>query len=310
MKQQPLLGFLFAFIAACMWGSLPIALQQILKVMDAQTIVWFRFAVAAVGLFFILNVTKKLPNLTVLRLQHWLLILLGIIGLSANFFLYNVALQYIPPTTSQVFSPLTSFGMLLAGVWLFKEQFVIHQKIGLLLLILGLVFFFNERFADFLHFSLYVKGIIICISASLVWVAYGVCQKLMSTRLTAQQVLLPIYIGCSIVFLPIATISQVTNLNIVQIACLIYCCLNTLVAYGAYAEALNHWDVAKVSAIVTQIPILTLIFSEISHWIAPAHFMYEDLNWISYIGALLVVSGALFSATGHRILGKITNRKP
>ncbi|AKD37773.1 hypothetical protein I926_02215 [Pasteurella multocida subsp. multocida OH4807] len=303
--QQPILGFFFALIAACMWGSLPIALQQVLQVMDAQTIVWFRFAVATIGLLFILHVTKKLPNFKVLRSQHWLLILLGILGLSANFFLYNVALQYIPPTTSQVFSPLSSFGMLLAGVWLFKEHFARHQQMGLLLLVVGLVFFFNDRAEDFLHFSVYVKGIIVCISASLVWVAYGVCQKLLSTRLTAQQVLLPIYIGCSIVFIPVANIEQVANLNTFQVICLIYCCLNTLVAYGAYAEALHHWDVTKVSAIVTQIPILTLLFSEIAQWIAPEYFKYENLNWISYIGALLVVTGALFSATGHRIFRNI-----
>lgn len=95
-----------------------------------------------------------------------------------------------------------------------------------------------------------------------------------------------------------------------QIGCLIYCCLNTLIAYGAYAEALNHWDVTKVSAIVTQIPILTLIFSEVLLFIAPDYVMTEELNWISYIGVCFVVSGALFSATGHRILVKITNRKP
>ncbi|MGC6247532.1 DMT family transporter [Bisgaard Taxon 45] len=309
MKQQPLLGFLFAFTAACMWGSLPIALQQVLNVMDAQTVVWFRFAVAAIGLFFILNVTKKLPNWTVLRLRHWLLILLGIVGLSANFLLYNVALHYIPPTTSQIFSPLTSFGMLLAGVLLFKETFALHQKMGLGLLILGLILFFNQRAEDFLQFSTYVKGIVICISASLVWVTYGIAQKLMSHRLTAQQVLLPIYIGCTILFTPTATFSQVTHLNVLQIGCLIYCCLNTLIAYGAYAEALNHWDVTKVSAIVTQIPILTLIFSEVLVFIVPDYVMGDDLNWISYIGALLVVSGALFSATGHRILVKIKGRK-
>ncbi|HDR1501767.1 DMT family transporter [Pasteurella multocida] len=310
MKQQPLLGFLFAFTAACMWGSLPIALQQLLNIMDAQTVVWFRFAVAAIGLFFILKLTKRLPNWTVLRLRHWLLILLGIVGLSANFFLYNVALQYIPPTTSQVFSPLSSFGMLLVGVLLFKETFAVYQKVGLGLLILGLILFFNQRVEDFLQFGTYVKGIIICISASLAWVAYGSAQKLMLHRLTAQQVLLPIYIGCTILFLPTATISQVTHLNAMQIGCLIYCCLNTLIAYGAYAEALNHWDVTKVSAIVTQIPILTLIFSEVLLFIAPDYVMTEELNWISYIGVCFVVSGALFSATGHRILVKITNRKP
>ena len=33
MKQQPLLGFLFALITAMAWGSLPIALKQVLSVM-------------------------------------------------------------------------------------------------------------------------------------------------------------------------------------------------------------------------------------------------------------------------------------
>ena len=42
MKQQPLLGFLFALITAMAWGSLPIALKQVLSVMTPQTIVWYR----------------------------------------------------------------------------------------------------------------------------------------------------------------------------------------------------------------------------------------------------------------------------
>ncbi|MGC7559645.1 DMT family transporter [Pasteurella sp. PK-2025] len=305
MQQQPWLGFFFSLTAACMWGSLPIALQQVLKNMDAQTVVWFRFAVAAVGLFLILNITKKLPKLTALRLRHWLLIVLGIIGLSANFFLYNVALQYIPPTTSQIFSPLTSFGMLFAGVWLFKESFAIHQKIGLFLLVLGLICFFNQRFEDFLHFNTYLLGIFTCICASFVWVMYGIAQKLMSNRLTAQQVLLPIYVGCSVIFMPLANVSQVTHLTLLQILCLIYCCLNTLIAYGAYAEALNRWEIAKVSTIVTQIPILTLLFSEMLFLIAPEYMMLEKLNGLSYLGAFLVVCGALFSAIGHKLFSYI-----
>lgn len=97
---------------------------------------------------------KRLPHWTVLRLRHWLLILLGIVGLSANFFLYNVALQYIPPTTSQVFSPLSSFGMLLVGVLLFKETFAVYQKVGLGLLILGLILFLISAWKTFYSLAL------------------------------------------------------------------------------------------------------------------------------------------------------------
>lgn len=43
MKQRPLLGFSLALTAAMTWGTLPIAAQQVLKVIDAQTLVWVRF---------------------------------------------------------------------------------------------------------------------------------------------------------------------------------------------------------------------------------------------------------------------------
>lgn len=301
MKQQPILGFFLAFTAACMWGSLPIALQQVLYKMNSETVVWFRFFIASIGLFFILKASNRLPQIRYLRLGDWLCLLLGVVGLSVNFFLYNIALLYIPPTTSQIFSPLTSFGMLIAGVWIFKESFSFHQKLGLVLLVIGLLFFFNQKLEDFLQFNTYVKGVLFCISACIVWVVYGIAQKLLLQRLNAQQILFPIYIGCSLVFLPVADFVQVLELNLFQLGCLLFCCMNTLIAYGCYAEALNRWDITKVSVVVTQIPILTLIFSEVLHLVAPNTFMYENLNSLSYFGAFIVVSGALMSAIGHKL---------
>lgn len=60
MKQQPLLGFTFALITAMAWGSLPIALKQVLSAMNAQTIVWYRFVVATIALFILLAYKKLL----------------------------------------------------------------------------------------------------------------------------------------------------------------------------------------------------------------------------------------------------------
>ena len=62
MKQQPLLGFLFALITAMAWGSLPIALKQVLSVMTPQTIVWYRFIVAFLALFILLAYKNKLTT--------------------------------------------------------------------------------------------------------------------------------------------------------------------------------------------------------------------------------------------------------
>lgn len=301
-KKHPLLGFSFALTAVLMWGTLPIALQPVLKEMNAQTIVWFRFMVAAIGVFCLLAFAKKLPKLTAFSTKYRWLVLLGILGLSGNFFLFNVALRYIPAMASQVLSPVSSFAMILCGVLIFKEVISIHQKIGFIVVLTGLGLFFHNRFADFAQMNGYAFGILCGFVASLVWIGYGLAQKIMLERFNSMQILCVIYFGCTLVFTPVADFSQAQALSPFAVGCLVYCCLNTIIAYGSYAEALNRWDVSKVSIMMPLIPIMTLGFSELAFLWRPADFAEPDLPWLSIFGALLVVCGALLAAVGHKFL--------
>ncbi|QGM80129.1 DMT family transporter [Otariodibacter oris] len=302
MKQQPILGFFLALITVILWSTLPVVLQPLLTAMNAQTIVWFRFVTAAIGIFLILLFTKKLPKLTALTKNYRWLIILGIVGLSGNFYLFNFSLNYIPAAAGQVLSPLSSFSMILSGIFLFNERLGLHQKLGLVLLLIGLALFFNDRFGDFGEMNSYALGILLGLGASFIWVGYGIAQKLMLKEFSSQQILLFIYIGCAVVFTPFKEVEQVSNLTPFTWGCLIFCCLNTIIAYGCYAEALNRWEVAKVSMIMPQMPILTIIFTELAYLIDPEHFTEPDLNMLSYIGAGLVVLGALSAAAGHKII--------
>lgn len=300
MKQQPLLGFIFALITAMAWGSLPIALKQVLSAMNAQTIVWYRFVVATLALFALLAYKKKLPELKKIGRYGWLAVI-GVLGLAGNFLLFSSSLNYVEPAVAQIFIHLSSFGMLICGVLVFKESLGLHQKIGILLLLIGLGLFFNDRFDVFAGLNQYSTGVILSVSAALVWVAYGMAQKLMLRKFSSQQILLMMYFGCAIVFTPMAEFSQIKALTPFALICFIYCCLNTLIGYGSYAEALNRWDVSKVSVVVTLVPLFTILFSHIAHAISPEHFAAPELNSISYIGAFIVVCGAILSAIGHKL---------
>ena len=300
MKQQPVLGFLFALITAMAWGSLPVALKQVLSSMSVQTIVWYRFVTASLVLFILLGYKNKLPHIAKLGYYGWLVVV-GVIGLAGNFFLFNSSLNYIEPSVAQIFIHVSSFGMLICGIFVFKEKLGMHQKIGLVLLLIGLGLFFNDRLDIFTRLNAYSIGVLISISASLVWVAYGMAQKLMLRKFSSQQILLMIYLGCALVFTPFAEFSQVENLTPFALGCFIYCCLNTLFGYGAYAEALNRWDVSKVSVVITLVPLFTILFAHIAHYIDPTDFTAPELNTISYIGAFIVVCGAILSAIGHKL---------
>ena len=192
--------------------------------------------------------------------------------------------------------------MLICGIFVFKEKLGLHQKIGLGLLLAGLVLFFNDKFEVFKGESGYLTGVLLSLTASLVWVAYGMAQKLMLRRFSSQQILLMMYFGCLLVFTPVAEFSQVRELSPLAFGCLAYCCLNTLFGYGAYAEALNRWEVSKVSVVITLVPLFTIFFAHLAHYARPDNFAAPELNMISYIGAFVVVCGAILSAIGHKLL--------
>lgn len=62
MKQQAGIGILLALTTAVCWGALPIAMKQVLEVMEPPTVVFYRFLMASVGLGAILAVKKKAPS--------------------------------------------------------------------------------------------------------------------------------------------------------------------------------------------------------------------------------------------------------
>lgn len=304
MQQRPLLGFSLALLATATWGSLPMMAQQVLKYVDAQTLVWSRFVVAAAVLGLLLLATHRLPKLAKLTLKDGVWVCLGVIGLSINFVLFADALNYISPTTDQVLWQLAPFTMILCGVLFFKEQLKFFQKIGFALLVIGLIAFFNDHFDEILQFDTYAWGILLGSGASTIWVIYGIAQKLLLRKLSSQQVLMIIYIGCSLLLAPLATPTELEQLRGFPLICFIYCCCNTLVGYGAYGEALNHWDTSKVSVVTTMIPVFTMIFAFIGHYFFPNTFDNPDMNLVSYIGAFIVVIGAMLAAVGDKLLVK------
>ncbi|ROP58067.1 EamA domain-containing membrane protein RarD [Enterobacter sp. BIGb0383] len=311
MNQQAGIGILLAMVTAMCWGALPIAMKQVLEVMEPPTVVFYRFLMASVGLGLILTIRGKLPPLRIFRKPRWLLLLaIATAGLFGNFILFSSSLQYVSPTASQVIGQLSPVGMMIASVFILKEKMRGTQVVGALMLISGLVMFFNTSLVEiFTRLTDYTWGVIFGVGAAMVWVSYGVAQKILLRRLASQQILLLLYTLCTIALLPLAVPSKVLELSDWQLACLIFCGLNTLVGYGALAEAMARWQAAQVSALITLTPLFTLLFSDLLSMAWPDVFAKPMLNMVGYLGAFVVVAGAMYSAIGHRLWGSLRKRE-
>ena len=81
-----------------------------------------------------------------------------------------------------------------------------------------------------------------------------------------------------------------------QYGLLAFCCLNTIVAYGCFAEALNLWDASKVSAVLALAPLFTIGTLKLIVFINPDYAFSDRLSWLSIFGALLLIIGSALTA--------------
>jgi len=291
------IGFALTLTTAVCWGILPIALKLALQGMDPVTITWYRFTVAALLLGIILTVTGSLPTLKSLSRPVWLLLLLAIIGLAGNYVLYLTALSYTTPSVAQIVIQLAPVLLLLGGLIVFREKFSTRQWAGFVLLMLGLALFFNRRLPEALDPSTDTGlGVALLVLAAIVWAVYGLTQKQLTKHLRPQQILWLVYLGAVLVLFPAASVGQVRDLDALQFWMLIFSCLNTLIAYSAFAEALKHWEMSRIGAVLASAPLFTLACVWFIEWFIPGLLKPEGLNALNMFGALLVVAGSAVCA--------------
>jgi drug/metabolite transporter (DMT)-like permease len=124
-------------------------------------------------------------------------------------------------------------------------------------------------------------------------------QKPLLKVLTTKQLTLLIYIVGFCVLLPFSSVSQLMNMQMIYVFALLFCCANTIVAYGAFTEALKIWQAAKVSAVLAMSPIFTFLSMLVAVEWLPQHFNASYLDRWAYIGAAVVICGSALTALGR-----------
>lgn len=307
---KTIVGLLLALTTAFLWGILPIALKILLEVFTANTITAIRFLVAALMVGVWLGLRGKLPKLAILKqLKVAWLMAVAIAGLLLNYILYLSGLNLLTAETAQTLIQLAPFLMMLGGILIFKERLLFWQRVGAVLLVCGLLLFFNERLVTLLlQAGSETWGVLLVIIAAITWAAYALAQKQLLMHFSSKQIMYLIYVAGTIAFIPVSDFQPLASLTLLQWSLLLFCCLNTVVAYGAFAEALHHWEASKVSAVLAITPLITIVSANLVAWIWP-QFVPQQLNIWSWLGAMLVVAGSALTALAPQFVEYRAARK-
>ena len=217
--------------------------------------------------------------------------------LTANYMLYIIGLDLTTPAVAQVLMQVAPVLLGLGGIWLFGERYSKSQWAGFAVLVTGLAVFFRDQLGAFAEEAtqLWQGGLLILLGA-VAWATYALAQKQMLKHYPSMSIMWFIYVFATIVLLPATAPAQLWDLSPFSWAIVSYCALNTLIAYGAFAESLNHWEASRVSAVLALTPLGTFAFVALVDRLYPNVLPTERLNWVSVTAAGLVVAGSMVTS--------------
>mgnify|MGYP002700168730 CR=1 FL=1 len=291
-------GFSLVLLACVIWGFFPIAAKGITSQLDAHTINFYRFAIAGLMLLPFLIARGSLPRLVDkgstrdnLRLLACALLLI------INYFLYIIGVQHITPSATQILIQFSTVMLLLAGVFFFGERLSRRQWLGCLIFLAGLVIFFYPRIVTMLDgFNDYALGMGLISLAAICWTGYAVLQKQLLLHFTSSQIMLVVYCLGALVFLPLAQPLSILELGTPGLLLLLFCGTSTLVGSGSFSEAMAHIEASKASAMLSTLPVFTILFMWCLSFVPGFTITPEPLTSLTLSGAALVVFGALMVA--------------
>jgi len=283
------------------WGILPVALSGILTRLDALTITAVRFLVSAGVLAVALGLRRSLPSLGGLGRGSWGLLAVATGFLAVNYLAYILGLHDTTPADAQVLIQGAPILLALAGVWIFREPFSRPQWMGFAILVTGIAIFSAGRIATFAGLEgseRHLHGNAMIALAAVTWAVYGIAQKQLLRVMPSQHIMLCIYVGCAALFLPLAELRALGGLDAAGWALLLFCALNTVVAYGSFSEALQHWEASRVSAVLALVPLTTLAVQRLTLVWFPGFDPGPPLDATAVLGACTVVAGSLLTSLG------------
>ena len=295
------LGLALAFITSCLWGILPLTLEIALEGAGPVTITWFRFLVAFIVLGLWLATRGQLPKRRLLTRPTLKQLAIATIFLGGNYLTFLLGIQYTTVGNAEIVIQLAPLLLALGGLVFFRERYSWVQWAGVAVLVAGVLGFMKDKVAiGDVEQSAYFLGSAIIVLAAGLWAVYALIQKQLLLTLSSPQILWSIYGGCLLLYTPLARPQILLHQTPLQWGALLACAANTLLAYGAFAESLNHWEASRISAIIALTPILTLVFVDGAAWGWPHLFEMEPLTRLGWGSAFVVVLGSWMVALGTR----------
>ncbi|MGQ7874474.1 DMT family transporter [Bacillus sp. 1A] len=181
--KQTILGAICLSLAASIWGGMYVVSKYVLDFIPPLTLVWLRFIIAFVVLYFILKIAeKKQKKKVTIRKKDWFLFAwIGFIG-----YFISITCQFIGTklsdahTGSLVTSATPAFMVIFAAIIL-KEKLTARRLLSTIVATIGVIIVIGWD----IEIGSYFIGTIILVGAAITWALLSIYVKIASTRFSS-----------------------------------------------------------------------------------------------------------------------------
>lgn len=282
-------GLILAGITALCWSVLAIGLKQALLFTSSGNIVALRMLISFILLLIYFGIYKH-NEIKKLKSDFPLTALIAGVLLAFNYYGFMKGVEYTGAGNAQIMIQLGPTLLMISGLFLFKESFNYKQIIGILIAVIGFSLFYYDQ-QNFDTAATLDMGNLWLILAAVTWAVYAILQKQLIPKWDPQTINLVIYFSCAGSLFFLFDFKDSMDFNFYQWLLILFLGLNTVVAYGCFAESLKYAPASEVSLIITVNPLGTLAILWLGQFLALSWIPIEYLTWIGVLGALCVVFG-------------------
>lgn len=284
----------FISTAVIFWGLLPVALKVSGLFIDAISLTWVRFLVALMFSLVSQLLIGQLGQFKLLSPKQWGLLLCAGLFLITNYITFVWGLEYLAPGEAQLNFQTAPFYLALGGLVFFREKISFIQAFFFALLAVGLLMFFHKNLTGHSGSNSLLWGIMLVQLSSFSWCIYALMQKWLNQVLSPANILLFIFALGVVVLYPKSSLTGILQFNSEQYFILLFCSINTIIAYGCFAQSMKYWRAVDVSAMIALTPVASFatsfLVASLGWW--PETIGYPPIDLLSGIGILLVVVSA------------------
>lgn len=288
-----------AIITAICWAILAIALKFAVQKYSSGTIVWVRLELAFLCLLIAFTAYKPKALRAIVRPPKELVA--AALLIAANYYGYMKGVELTSATSAQVLIQMAPLTFAVLSTFYFREHLNRKQLIGIAVALSGFALFFCDQIMIAVdNFEKFKAGNVWMLVAIVTWAYFALLQKKTLKKMSAQEYNLVLYFYAALALFPTSNPSELLQMDMTDFWLFLFLGLNTVIAYGAFSEALQRIPGNLVSMIVAVNPLLTLLVLQVFLWTDVQIIPAEPIHWLGYLGAFCVVIGVIIALRERR----------